>query len=48
MTDKTLCKEIKKIKKGFCIVCNKQACFNLPNEKSPIYCAIHKLENIKM
>ena len=48
MTDVILCKEVKKIKKGFCIdnECNKQACFNFSNEKSPIYCGLHKLDNM--
>jgi hypothetical protein len=36
--------EIKK--KGICLDCEKQACFNLPNIKPPIYCGIHKQPNM--
>ena len=31
------------LKKGTCLNCDKQACFNLPDAKPAIYCSTHKL-----
>ena len=38
--------ENKKVKKGNCLDCDKQACFNMPNIKPPIYCGTHKKDNM--
>lgn len=36
--------EIKK--KGTCLNCDKQACFNSPNTKPAIYCNSHKIDGM--
>ena len=33
-------------KRGICLDCDKQACFNLPDTKPPIYCSNHKKINM--